>query len=322
MAVNTTPGAAEELTTPQEHVAPPPLPEQSAEERRTWRARGRLGMLLVIPGFAFITLFFVVPVFSMLAMSLYVRPEGAVPGEFVPGFNIATYAHVMTTYGDTFVRSFLFATVATVAALCIGYPMAYLVAVRLRGRHLLQGLLLVVIIAPFFSSFILRVQSWRFILSDESWVVGFLKAISVLPQDGRLTATALAVVAGMTYLYLPLMTLPIYANLERLDTRLIEVGGDLYAGGLQTFLRVTLPLSTPGVMAGTILTFIPASGDYVNAVMLGNNVDTTTVGQIIDSRFFHATDYPSAAALSAVLMAIILILVTLYVRRFGTKEIV
>ncbi|NLS09398.1 ABC transporter permease [Nesterenkonia sp. MY13] len=296
--------------------------QTSAEEKRAWRLRGRMGMLLVLPGFLFIVVFFAIPVFSMLSMSLYTQPEGAATGVFEPGLNFGTYSAMMSTYWDTFIRSFGFALIATVAALIIGYPMAYLVAVRLRGRPLLQGLLLVVIIAPFFSSFILRVQSWRFILADEGFVVSTLETLSILPEGTRLTATPFAVVAGMTYLYLPLMTLPIYANLERMDSRLIEAGGDLYASGSQTFMRVTLPLSMPGIMAGTLLTFIPAAGDYVNAVMLGNNVNTTMVGQVIDSRFFQSVDYPGAAALSSVLMVIILIVVMAYVRRFGTKEIV
>lgn len=313
---------AEAVTTPQSHIDPEAPPQQSAEEKRAWQSRGRMGMLLVLPGFLFIVVFFVIPVFSMLSMSLYTQPEGAGRGVFEPGLNVATYGQMMSTYWDTFIRSFGFALIASVAALLIGYPMAYLVAVRLRGRPLLQGLLLVVIIAPFFSSFILRVQSWRFILADEGLVVTTLKTLSILPENARLTATAFAVVAGITYLYLPLMTLPIYANLERMDPRLVEAGSDLYAGGVQTFLRVTLPLSMPGVMAGTILTFIPAAGDYVNAVMLGNNVNTTMVGQVIDARFFQAVDYPGAAALSTVLMAIILVIIMFYVRRFGTKEIV
>lgn len=296
--------------------------ERSPEELREHRRRGRVGMMLVVPGLIFAVAFFAVPVFSLLAMSLYTRPEGAAIGVYEPGLEFGTYAEVLSLYWEAFLRSFGFALIATVAALLIGYPMAYLVAVRLRGKPLLQGLLLVLIIAPFFSSFILRTQSWRLILSDEGAVVGFLKAVAILPEDGRLTATAFAVVCGLTYNFLPFMTLPIYANLERMDLRLIEAGGDLYASPFETFRKVTLPLSMPGVLAGTLLTFIPASGDYVNAVLLGNNQNTTMIGQVIDSRFFRAVDYPQASALSFVLMFAILILVTLYVRRFGTKELV
>lgn len=286
------------------------------------RRRGRTGYWLILPGFLFMLLFFVLPVFSLLATSLYTKPPGADIGQFAPALEFGNYVVVLQNYWPELLRSFSFALIATAAALLIGYPMAYLVAVRLRGRGLLQGILLVLIIAPFFTSFILRTQAWKQILADEGPVVQVLRALSLLPQDGRLTATAFAVVCGLTYNFLPFMTLPIYANLERLDTRLIEAGSDLYAGGFTTFRTVTLPLSMPGVVAGTLLTFIPASGDYVNAALLGNNQDTTMIGQVIDSRFFRVVDYPGAAALSFILMLAILLLVMAYVRRFGTKELV
>ncbi len=177
------------------------------------------------------------------------------------------------------------------------------------------------LIAPFFSSFILRTQAWKQILSDEGPVVTVLRAIAILPPDGHLTATAFAVVCGLTYNFLPFMMLPIYANLDRLDTNLLEASGDLYANPITTFFKVTLPLSMPGVFAGTLLTFIPAAGDYVNAALLGNNRDTAMIGQIIDSRFFKVVDYPGASALSFILMILILALVLIYIKRFGTKEL-
>ena len=293
----------------------------SATEDDAAKRRSRIGYLLILPGFVFMLLFFVLPVFSLLATSLYTKPEGADVGQFVPAFEVGNYVRVLTDYWPAIARSFGFALIATVAALLIGYPMAYLVAVRLRERRLLKGILLVLIIAPFFTSFILRTQAWKQILADEGPVVGVLRAVSLLPDDGRLTATAFAVVCGLTYNFLPFMTLPIYASLERLDTRLIEAGGDLYASPFTTFRKVTLPLSLPGVTAGTLLTFIPATGDYVNAALLGNNQNTTMIGQVIDSRFFRVVDYPGASALSFVLMLAILALVILYVRRFGTKEL-
>jgi spermidine/putrescine transport system permease protein len=299
-----------------------PAGDRGAGELAAERRRGRTGYWLILPGFIFMLLFFVLPVFSLLATSLYTKPPGADIGQFAPALEFGNYAVVLGEYWPELLRSFAFALTATAAALLIGYPMAYLVAVRLRERKLLQGILLVLIIAPFFTSFILRTQAWKQILADESPVVQVLRALTLLPQDGRLTATAFAVVCGLTYNFLPFMTLPIYANLERLDTRLIEAGGDLYANSFTTFRTVTLPLSMPGVIAGTLLTFIPASGDYVNAALLGNNQDTTMIGQVIDSRFFRVVDYPGAAALSFILMLAILVLVMLYVRRFGTKELV
>ena len=283
------------------------------------QARGG-AYLLLLPGLAYLGLFFVVPVVALLVTSLYVPVPGGEIGQFQPAFAWGNYVDALGTYWPQMVRSFLYALIATSAALVIGYPMAYVIAVRARGRPFLQGMLLVLVIAPFFTSFILRTVAWKQILADESFVVAAMRAVHLLPPDGRLTATSFAVVAGLTYNFLPFMTLPIYASLERLDPRLVEAGADLYANGPTTFARVTLPLSMPGVVSGTLLTFIPASGDYVNSVLLGNNT-TTMIGQVIDSRFFKVSDYPTAAALSVVLMVAILLLVMGYVRRAGTEEL-
>lgn len=294
---------------------------RSLEEIADDKRKSHLGYWLILPGFIFMLVFFVLPVFSLLATSLYTKPPGADIGQFAPALQFSNYAIVLD-YWSELIRSFGFALIATVAALLIGYPMAYLVAVRLRSHKLLRGILLVLIIAPFFTSFILRTQAWKQILADEGIVVTVLQTFALLPDDGRLTATGFAVVCGLTYNFLPFMTLPIYASLERLDTNLLEAGSDLYSNAFTTFRTVTLPLSMPGVMAGTLLTFIPASGDYINAALLGNNQDTTMIGQVIDSRFFSVVDYPGASALSFVLMLAILALVTIYVRRFGTKELI
>lgn len=283
------------------------------------RARGG-AYLLLAPGLLYLGLFFVVPVFALLMTSLYVPVPGGDVGQFQPAFEWQNYVRALETYWPQLVRSFSYAAIATILAFCIGYPMAYTIAVKARGRPFLQAMLLVLVIAPFFTSFILRTIAWKQILADEGFVVAALKALSVLPPDGRLTATSIAVVAGLTYNFLPFMTLPIYANLERLDPRLIEAGADLYANGPTTFWRVTLPMSMPGVVSGTLLTFIPASGDFVNSVLLGNN-STTMIGQVIDSRFFKVSDYPTAAALSFVLMMAILVLVAAYIRRAGTEEL-
>lgn len=284
------------------------------------RRRGRVGYLLLLPGLLYLLLFFVAPVGALLLTSLYERVPGGPVGATQPAFRLANYTEAIAAYGPQFGRSFLYALLATVFALAIGYPLAYVIAVRCRGRPLLQGLLLVTVIAPFFTSFILRTIAWKQILADESVVVSVLKTIQLLPDDARLTATPIAVVAGLTYNFLPFMTLPIYASLERLDLRLVEAGGDLYAGAAQTFRHVTLPLSLPGVVSGTLLTFIPAAGDYVNSALLGN-AGTSMVGNVIDSRFFRVVDYPTASALSVLLMLAILVLVGLYVRRAGTEEL-
>ena len=285
------------------------------------RRAGRGAYGLLAPGMLYLGLFFVVPVFALLLTSLYVPVPGGDVGQFQPAFEWRNYVDAVANYWPQMVRSFSYALIATVAALVIGYPMAYVIAVRARGRPFLQGILLVLVIAPFFTSFILRTIAWKQILADEGFVVSAMRTLAILPADGRLTATGFAVVCGLTYNFLPFMTLPIYANLERLDPRLREAGADLYANGPTTFRKVTLPLSMPGVVSGTLLTFIPASGDYVNSSLLGNN-STTMIGQVIDSRFFRVSDYPTAAALSVILMIVILVLVLAYVRRAGTEDLV
>lgn len=285
------------------------------------RRRGRIPYLLLTPGLLYLVLFFAAPIAVLFTTSLMVPVPGGELGEYAPALRFANYADALSAYWPQFLRSFGYGLLATVLALAIGYPLAYTIAVRCRNRRTLQQLLLVMVIAPFFTSFILRTIAWRQILADESLVVRTLKAVALLPDDARLTATPIAVVAGLTYNFLPFMTLPIYASLERLDLRLVEAGQDLYAGAATVFRKVTLPLSLPGVVAGTLLTFIPASGDYVNAALLGTS-RTAMIGNVIDSRFFRVVDYPTAAALSFLLMGTIIVLVALYIRRAGTEDLV
>jgi spermidine/putrescine transport system permease protein len=185
----------------------------------------------------------------------------------------------------------------------------------------MKNVLLVLVVAPFFTSFLLRTIAWKQILGEKGFVVPTLRSLGILSEGSTLTSTAFAVVMGMTYNFLPFMTLPLYASIDRIDPRTLEASGDLYANGFTTFRRVTLPLSMPGVVAGTLLTFIPAAGDYVNAAILGSP-QTKMLGNVIESRYFKIVDYPTAAALSFTLMAAILILVTVYVRKAGTEELV
>ena len=283
--------------------------------------KARLGAyLLLAPGMVYLFVFFVLPIFALLATSLYERVPGTELGVYEPALRWQNYLASLSSYYPELLRSFGYALTATVAALLIGYPMAYVIAVRARGKPLLQGLLLVLVIAPFFTSFILRTIAWRQILADESWVVGSMKFLGILPPDGRLTATAFAVVCGLTYNFLPFMVLPIYASLERIDTRLIEAAKDLYSSATQAFTRVTLPLSMPGVVAGTLLTFIPAAGDYVNVIFLGSS-NQSMVGNAIQSLYLQLRDYPTAAALSFMLMFVILILVVIYIRFAGSEAL-
>ena len=293
--------------------APAPAPPPPTRRGRRWTP-----YLLLLPGMAWLAVFFVVPLVTLFSTSLQVPVPGGEIGQFQPAFRLANYADAISEYAPQFIRSFLYAGIATVVALLISYPLAYLIAFK-AGRA--RNLLLVLVVAPFFCSFILRTVAWRAILADEGWVTHTIKALHLIPQQQSLTASAFAVVAGITYNFLPFMTLPLYASLERIDPRLIEAGADLYGSPFTVLRKVTFPLSMPGVVAGTLLTFIPAAGDYVNASLLGTT-RTQMIGNVIESRFFRIVDYPTSAVLSFVLMAIILVLVSFYIRRAGTEELV
>ena len=274
--------------------------------------------LLLAPGLIWLVTFFIIPIFSLASTSTMVRPEGAQIGTYVQELRFQNYVDAFVANQDQYIRSFVYAGIATILALAIAYPLAYMIAFK-SGKY--RNILLVLVVAPFFTSFLLRTVAWTQILGDEGPVVSTLKLLPFVDDTLRLTATPFAVVSGLTYNFLPFMTLPLYASLERIDPRTLEAAGDLYANGFTTFRKVTVPLSMPGVVAGTLLTFIPAAGDYVNAALLGNP-NTKMIGNVIESRFFAVVDYPTAAALSFTLMATILILVTLYIRRSGTDELV
>ncbi|HEY7692530.1 MAG TPA: ABC transporter permease [Gaiellaceae bacterium] len=274
--------------------------------------------LLLAPGLAFLALFFLVPLGFLGHQSL----ETQNPIDFTNSFTWAwhNYSDALTTYDAQLIRSFEYAAIATAIALLLSYPLAYWIAFR-GGRW--KNLLLLMIIAPFFVTYLIRTLAWETILSDQGPVVHvlrYLHLINVIGDNDRLLATPTAVVAGITYNFLPFMALPLYVALEQIDPRLIEAGQDLYASKVRTFLHVTLPLSMPGVMAGTLLTFIPAAGDFINAQLLGTPRQYM-IGNVIQSKFLALTDYPSAAALSLILMAVILVMVAVYVRLLGTEKL-
>ena len=276
--------------------------------------------MLMAPGMLWLAIFFVVPIASLFLTSLQTPVPGGQVGEFEQTFNFANYVNTLTddTYYVPLIRSFVYSGIATLLALAIGYPLAYAIAFK-SGKN--RNLLLVMVIAPFFVSFILRTIAWRQILADEGFVVGILRSIGLVSETGGLYPSAFAVIMGLTYNFLPFMTLPIYASLERVDPRLIEASGDLYAHPFTGFRKVTFPLSMPGVVAGTLLTFIPAAGDYVNAALLGRP-SNTMIGNRIEYTFLSVNDYPTAAVLSFILMACILAMVLVYVRRVGTEDLV
>ena len=280
--------------------------------------KGRLPYLLLAPGLIFLFTFFILPIANLATTSTQTPAEGGDTGEYVQTWNFANYITAFTENKEQFGRSFLYAFITTVLALAIAYPLAYAIAFK-SGKF--KNILLVLVVAPFFTSFLLRTIAWKQILGEEGPVVQTLRTFHIISPTTTLTASAFAVVSGMTYNFLPFMTLPLYASLERIDPRTLEAAGDLYSNAFTTFRKVTFPLSLPGVVAGTLLTFIPAAGDYVNAAILGNP-QTKMLGNVIDSKFFKVVDYPTAAALSFMLMFAILILVSVYIRRAGTDELV
>ena len=286
------------------------------------RRSSKVALLLLLPGILYLALFFLVPLVSLVITSLQAPLDFGGIGQYQAAFRWENYLTVIGQYGDQIGRSFLYATLATIFALLFSYPLAYFIGVKARRWPLLQNLMLVLVIAPFFISFLLRTLAWKQILSDESAIVTGLKALSLLAPDAYITGTPVAVVFGLTYNFIPFMALPLYASLERLDTRYLEAGSDLYSRPWTTFRKVTVPLSMPGIVSGVLLTFIPAAGDYINAsrAFLGGT-GTSMMGNVIESNFLVTLNYPAAAALSILLMAAILVLVTAYVKRSGTEEL-
>jgi len=270
--------------------------------------------LLLAPGILWLSVFFVVPLGFLAYQSLQ-------SGNFDVGYSFSwawgNYWNALRDYHGQFVRSLEYAGIATLLALFLSYPVAYWIAFR-GGRW--KNLLLLFIVAPFFVTYLLRTLAWETILSDHGFVVRTLQQLHLLGAGGRLLATATAVVMGITYNFLPFMALPLYVSLEQIDQRLLEAAHDLYASRWKAFVRVTLPLSLPGIVAGTLLTFIPAAGDFINAQLLGSP-QNHMIGNVIQSKFLELTDYPAAASMSFILMAAILVAVAVYARAVGTEQL-
>jgi spermidine/putrescine transport system permease protein len=273
-----------------------------------------LPYLLLVPGLGWLLIFFAIPLGYMLFESL---KSGTLETGFVFSWEFANYSNAISDFGEQFVRSFEYAAMATAAALLIGYPLAYVIAFR-GGRW--RNALLLAVIVPFFVTYLIRTLSWETILSDSGVVVSVLETVGLVSDGGRVLDTTASVVAGITYNFLPFMILPLYASLERIDRRLLEAGYDLYGRRRDVFFRVTLPLSMPGVVAGTLLTFIPAAGDFINAELLGTPRQFM-IGNVIQSRYLEVSDYPTAAALSFILMGLMLALVVIWARIAGTEAL-
>jgi spermidine/putrescine transport system permease protein len=287
-----------------------------ARPRPTVRARLMRGApyILLAPGILWLLVFFIFPSLWMLLISL---SSGTIETGFRLTFSTAAYADAISDFTRQFANSLIFGSIATILCFLIGFPVAYTIAFR-GGRY--KNLILFMVIAPFFTSFLIRTISWKILLGDNGPLLSVLKSLHLLTPDFSVLGSALAVVAGLTYNFLPFMILPLYVSLEKIDPRLIEAGHDLYAGRWAAFRRVTLPLALPGVFAGSLLTFIPAIGDYVNADLLGTTT-TRMIGNVIQSQFFLLGNYQVPAALSFILMAAILVAVAIYARVLGAEEL-
>jgi spermidine/putrescine transport system permease protein len=278
------------------------------------RRRALWPWLLLAPGLAWLLVFYAIPALNQFYVSLQ---EGSLEQGYAFNWHWGVYGDVLSTYKEQFLRSLLYAGIATVLALVISFPLAYFIAFK-SGRF--RNALLLLIILPFFTSYLVRTVAWQTILSDDGFAVDLLQSVGLMDEGGRLLATRTAVIAGITYNFLPFMALPLYVSLEKVDRRLIEAATDLYASRAVAFRKVTLPLAAPGILAGSLLTFIPAVGDFINAQLLGTSRQFM-IGNVIQSKFLVIVDYPAAAALSFVLMAVLLVIVFLYVRALGSRSL-
>jgi spermidine/putrescine transport system permease protein len=283
----------------------------------SWRRRlfALAPYLLLAPGLLWLFYFFIWPAAQMFLMSI---STGSLDNGFKVTGTVKPYIDALTKFPTQWGNSLLYGGISTTLDFLIGFPVAYTIAFR-GGRY--KNLLLFLVIAPFFTSFLIRTISWKILLGDEGPILGFLKhGLGLVPIDTSILYSPVAVIAGITYNFLPFMILPLYVALEKIDGSLLEAAEDLYASRWQTFRRVTFPLALPGVFAGSILTFIPTMGDYVNAELLGSP-KTRMIGNVIQGRFLQLNDYPVASALSFVLMAGILLAVLIYARALGTEEL-
>jgi spermidine/putrescine transport system permease protein len=278
------------------------------------RRRQLLPYLFLGPGLLWLIVFYAIPLLNQANVSLQTGdPEIG----YTFSWHFQTYVDAIKEYHTQFLRSLEYAALATLLDLIIAFPLAYFIAFK-AGRW--KNFLLLMIVLPFFVSYVLRTVSWQLILADNGWVVHRLQDVGLVSENGRLLATTTAVIAGITYNFLPFMALPLYVSLEKIDRRYIEAATDLYASRATAFRKVTVPLALPGIFAGSLLTFIPACGDFINAALLGTPRQYM-IGNVIQSKFLNILDYPTAAALSFTLMLFILVGIFLYARVLGARNL-
>ncbi|HST41553.1 MAG TPA: ABC transporter permease [Conexibacter sp.] len=278
------------------------------------RRRKLLPWMFALPGLLWLLLFFAIPLANQASVSLMTGdPEAG----YTLTWAFETYTNAISDYKEQFLRSFMYAGIATVVDLIIAFPLAYFMAYK-AGRW--RNLMLLLVVLPFFMSYVLRTVAWQLILADNGFVVERLREVGIVAEDGRVLATSAAVIAGIAYNFLPFMVLPLYVALERIDRRYVEAATDLYASRAMAFRKVTLPLAVPGIFAGSLLVFIPATGDYINAALLGTS-NQYMIGNVVQSKFLTVLDYPTAAALSFILMTVILVGIAIYSRLLGTRTL-
>ncbi|APE15057.1 ABC transporter permease [Mycobacterium crocinum] len=283
------------------------------------RQRSKLApYLMILPALAYLGVFYVIPFFSLLRTSLSTMGGSIYLPKLTFAWEFGNYGDALSQYREQILRSFGYALTATVLCLLLAFPLAYVIAFK-AGRY--KNLLLGLVILPFFVTFLIRTLAWKTILADDGWVVHTLGTIGLLPSEGRLLSTGWAVIGGLTYNWIIFMILPLYVSLEKIDGRLLEASRDLYASNRRMFGKVIMPLAMPGVLAGSMLVFIPSVGDFINADYLGST-QTRMIGNVIQKQFLVVKDYPAAAALSFVLMALILVGVLIYTRALGTEDLV
>jgi spermidine/putrescine transport system permease protein len=277
------------------------------------------------PGVLWLYLFFLVPLVTLLKIALSVKPNRSLPAYDLT-WAWGNFGTAFSDYGPQLVRALIYAAIATVLCVLIAYPLAYFIAFK-AGKY--QNIMLGLVMVPFFTSFLLRTLAWQTLLADSGPVLGAARSLHLIgvldflhiSTNGRIINTQTAVIGGLTYNFLPFALLPIYVSLEKVDKRLVEAASDLYSSFARAFRKVILPLSLPGVFAGTLLTFIPATGDFINARLLGNP-QTGVIGDVVQNAFLGRNDYPTAAAMSFVLMAVITAAVLVYSKFLGTDDLI
>lgn len=280
-----------------------------AEVKRE-RSERRRGFLLALPSFAYMVLFFAVPLVIVLVYSFATRTSTG--STALSDWNLDAYRKLgEPIVRNVVVRSVILALVTTVICLVVAYPFAWFCA---HQRPTIRNLLLIAVMIPFWTNFLVRNYAWRILLSNGGPISSFTEAIGL--GETNILFTKTAVVIGLVYAYLPFMILPLYASIDRLDRRLIEAGRDLYGSGSQTFRRIVLPLTMPGVIAGSILVFVPSMGAYVTPELLGGGKETL-LGSYIVTQFLTARNWPVGASLSFVLMAVMLVSTIIYFRSGG-----